>query len=146
MFELCRSNWNFLSLKLIPTERVSVLDFNLGIKILDDTSSRKNKRSPPPLPLWSCLHGALKPLIKNQTVGNESSIFVSEMRSKLCQSCVYIQPFNVKASSHWISWGAREQVNDVLIKTLLSSAKSLHRYFRMKHQTVLTSHFFLFTH
>ena len=39
-----------------------------------------------------------------------------------------------------------EQVNDVIMKTLLSYAKFLHRYFRMKHQTFLTSHFILFKH
>ena len=51
--------------------------------------------------------------------------------------CVYIRLFIVKASSVWISWNAREQINDVMLKTFFSYAKSLHRYFRMKHQTFL---------
>ena len=49
-----------------------------------------------------------------------------------------------KASSVWISWDTREQINDVILKTLISYAKSLHRYFRMQHLTFLTSHFILF--
>ena len=41
----------------------------------------------------------------------------------------------------------RKQINDVVLKTLFSYAKYLiHRYFRMKQQTFLTSHFMLFTH
>ena len=55
------------------------------------------------------------------------------------------RPFAVKASSVWNSWNIREQIKDVVLKTFLSSAKSLHRYFRMKHRAFLTSHFNLFT-
>ena len=60
--------------------------------------------------------------------------------------CVWlgVRPFTVKASSVWISWTAREEINDVVLKTFLCHAKSLHRYFRMKHLTFLTSHFILF--
>ena len=36
--------------------------------------------------------------------------------------CVCVRPFTVKASSVWISWSTSEQINDVLLKTLLSSA------------------------
>ena len=62
--------------------------------------------------------------------------------------CMYVcvRPFTVKASSVWISWTARERINDVVLKTFISCAKSLHRYFRMKHLTFLTNHFILFTH
>ena len=41
----------------------------------------------------------------------------------------------VKASSVWIRWDTREQINNVMLKTLNSCAKSLHRYFRMQHLT-----------
>ena len=43
--------------------------------------------------------------------------------------CVCLRPFIVKALSVWISWNAKEQINDVM----LSYAKP-YRYFRMKHQ------------
>ena len=49
-----------------------------------------------------------------------------------------------KASSVWISWDTREQINHVILKTLIPYAKSLHHYFRMQHLTFLTSHFILF--
>ena len=62
----------------------------------------------------------------------------------MCVS-MYLHPFTVKASSVWISWNTREQINDAVLKTFLSYVKSFHRYFRMKHQTLLTSHFILFT-
>ena len=52
--------------------------------------------------------------------------------------CVCLRPFSVKTSSVWVSWNAREQVNDIVLKTFLSSAKSLHRCFRMKHHAFLT--------
>ena len=38
------------------------------------------------------------------------------------------------------------QINDVVLETFLSSANSLHRCLRIKHQTFQTSHFILFTH
>ena len=51
--------------------------------------------------------------------------------------CVFvcIRPFTMKALSLMISWSVSEQINDFVSKTCLSSTKSLHRYFRMKHQT-----------
>ena len=49
--------------------------------------------------------------------------------------------FTVKTSSLWNSWNVREQINDVVLKTFLSFAKSLHHYFSTVH-----SHFILFTH
>ena len=45
--------------------------------------------------------------------------------------CVCLRLLTLKASSVWISWNPKEQINDVVLKTFLSSAKSLHRYFRM---------------
>ena len=64
-----------------------------------------------------------------------------------CSSvCVCLRPFTLKASSVWISWNATEQINDVVLNTFLFSAKSLHRYYSMEHQSFLTSHFILFTH
>ena len=59
---------------------------------------------------------------------------------------VCLRQFTMKASSVWISWNTREQINDVELKTFLSYAKSLHRYFRVKRLTFLTSYFILFTH
>ena len=56
--------------------------------------------------------------------------------------CVRSRQFTAKASSVWISWTAREQINDVVI----SYAKSLHCHLRIKHLTFLTSRFILFTH
>ena len=41
----------------------------------------------------------------------------------------------VKASSVWTSWDTRVQINDVVLKTLDSSAGSLHRYFGMQNLT-----------
>ena len=60
--------------------------------------------------------------------------------------CVCLRLLTVKASSVWISWNAKEQINDAVLKTFFSSAKSLDRYFKMQHQFSLTSHFILFTH
>ena len=52
----------------------------------------------------------------------------------------------VKGSSVSNSSNAREQINDVVLKTLLSSPKSLHCYFRMKYRACLTNHFIWFTY
>ena len=46
--------------------------------------------------------------------------------------CVCLHPSTVKASSVWIRWDTREQINNVMLKTLNSYADSLHRYFRMQ--------------
>ena len=51
--------------------------------------------------------------------------------------CVCLRPSTVNASSVW-SWNSRGQINDVVLKTFLSSAKSLHRYFSIKHRALLT--------
>ena len=67
------------------------------------------------------------------------------VRVRVCV-CVCVRLFTMKASSVWISWNAREQINDVMLKTFFSYAKSLHCYFTMKHQTLLTSLFILLTH
>ena len=48
---------------------------------------------------------------------------------------VCLRPSTVKASSVWIRWYTREQINDVVLKTLNSYADSLHRYFRMQNLT-----------
>ena len=60
--------------------------------------------------------------------------------------CVSVPPFTVNVSSAWISCTTREQINNVVLKTLFSYAKSLHCYFRMRDLTFLNSHFILFTH
>ena len=46
--------------------------------------------------------------------------------------CVYLRPSTVRASSIWISWDTRVQINDVVLKTLDSSAGSLHPCFGMQ--------------
>ena len=48
---------------------------------------------------------------------------------------VCLWPFTVKVSSVWIRWDTSEQINDFMLKTLNSSAGSLHRYFRMQNLT-----------
>ena len=62
----------------------------------------------------------------------------------VCVCCV-LRPFTVKILSFWNSCNVREQINDVVLKTFVSSEKSHHSYFRMKHWAFLTSHFILFT-
>ena len=59
--------------------------------------------------------------------------------------CVCLRPSTVNASSVW-SWNSRGQINDVVLETFLSSTKSLHRYFSMKHRAFLTSRFIVLTH
>ena len=59
--------------------------------------------------------------------------------------CVCLRPSTLKASSVW-GWKSRVQINDVVLKTLFSSAKFLQRYFSMNHQAFLTSCFILFAH
>ena len=49
--------------------------------------------------------------------------------------CVCLGPSTVKASSVWISWDAREQINDVVLKTLDSSGGSNYCYFGMQNLT-----------
>ena len=60
--------------------------------------------------------------------------------------CVCLRPSTVKALSLWNRYDTSEQINDVMMKTLFSCAKSLHRYFRMQNLTFLTSHIILFAH
>ena len=49
--------------------------------------------------------------------------------------CVCVRLSNVKASSVWIKWDTREQINDVMLKTWNSSAGSFHRYIGMQNLT-----------
>ena len=49
--------------------------------------------------------------------------------------CVCLRPSTVKASSVWIKWDTKQQINDVVLKTLDSSAGSLHRYFGIQKLT-----------
>ena len=76
---------------------------------------------------------------------------VSLLRACVCvcvcvRVCVCLRPSTVKAPSVQNSWNASKQINDVMLKTCISSAKSLHRYFRMKLRAFQTRHFILFTH
>ena len=74
-------------------------------------------------------------------------VYLRPFTVKVCVCvCMYLRPFTVKASSVCISWDIREQINDVMLKALISYAKSLHRYFRIQHLTFLTSHIILFAH
>ena len=49
--------------------------------------------------------------------------------------CVCVHPSTMKASSVWIRWDTREQINDVMFKMLNSSAGSRHHCFRMQNLT-----------
>ena len=40
--------------------------------------------------------------------------------------CGYVRPSTVKASSVWIRWDTKEQISDVMLKTLISYTKFLH--------------------
>ena len=62
--------------------------------------------------------------------------------------CVYVclRPFTVKVSSVLNRCNVREQINNVELTMFLSSPKSIHHYFRMKHRAFLTIHFNLLTH
>ena len=59
--------------------------------------------------------------------------------------CVCLRPSTVNALSVW-DWNSRGKINDVVLKTFLSSAKSLHRYFSMKDGAFLAGRFILITH
>ena len=61
--------------------------------------------------------------------------FVHDFLMMLTCVCVCLSLSTVKASSVWISWDTREQINDVVLKTLDSSAGSLHLYFGMQNLT-----------
>ena len=74
-----------------------------------------------------------------QKTKNEKTIYIEDL------VCVCLRPSTLKASSVW-GWKSRVQINDVVLITLFSSAKFLHRYFSMNHQAFLTSHFILFAH
>ena len=52
-------------------------------------------------------------------------------------ACLYVclRPSTVKASSVWIRWDTREQINDIVLKTFNSSSGSPHRYFGMQNLT-----------
>ena len=45
--------------------------------------------------------------------------------------CVCLHPSTVKALSVWIRWDTRERINDIMLKTLISYAKALYRYFNI---------------
>ena len=53
--------------------------------------------------------------------------------------CVCVRQSTVKASSLWIREDTMEQINDVMLKTSISYAKSLQRYCRVQYLTFLTS-------
>ena len=55
--------------------------------------------------------------------------------------CVYVHHLE-----GFIYLGFEFQWTDQRLKKFLSSAKSLHRYFSMKHQALITSRFIQFTH
>ena len=55
-------------------------------------------------------------------------------RACVCM-CVCVHPSTMEASSVWIRWDTREQINDVMLKMLNSSAVSSHRYLRKQNLT-----------
>ena len=80
--------------------------------------------------------------LKIAELNKKTSVLVTMIAVSVC-GC--LGPSTVKVSSVQ-GWNSRGQINDVFLKTILSSAKSLHRYFSMKHLAFLTSHFIMFTH
>ena len=71
----------------------------------------------------------------------------------VCVCVVCLNPSNVKASSV-CSWNSNRsgnkefelgRINDAVLKTFRSCAKSLHRYFNIKQRAFITSRFILFT-
>ena len=70
---------HLLFLKLISTERLSILHFDLHCNKRDEMSSLIYNRRPPPLSFLSYLYGVVKPTL-NWSERNESSSFVSEIR------------------------------------------------------------------
>ena len=98
--------------------------------------------------------------LKNNKSSNDKSSLLESTSSNYCTDvlatpmkvlphsvcvCVCLRPSTVKVSSVW-GWNSRGQISDVVLKMFLSSAKSLHCYFSMKHRAFLTSCFILFTH
>ena len=59
--------------------------------------------------------------------------------------CMCLHPSTVKGLFVLV-WNFRGQINDVVLKTFLSPAKSLHSCFIMKQRVFLTSRFIWFTH
>ena len=53
--------------------------------------------------------------------------------------CVCVRQSTVKASSLWIRGDTMEQINDVMLKRLISYDKSIKRYCRVQYLTFLTS-------
>ena len=53
--------------------------------------------------------------------------------------CVHVYILSPWRLHLFLGWNSRGQINDLVLKTLLSSTKFLHRYFSMKHQAFLTS-------
>ena len=87
------------------------------------------------------IHNSMSLISSSYSVCLSLSVYVC-VCVRVCV-CVCVRPFTVKASSVWISWTTREQIDDVVLKTLFSYFRSLHRCFRMKHLTFLTSYFIL---
>ena len=77
---------------------------------------------------------------------NFFKINISELRARVCVF-VCLRPSTVKGSSVWIRWYTREQIDDVMLQTSISCAKSLHHYFRLQQSlTFITCHCILFAH
>ena len=63
-------------------------------------------------------------------------LILAHARARVCVCmCVCVHPSTMEASSVWIRWDTREQINDVMLKILNSSAVSSHRYLRMQNLT-----------
>ena len=86
------------------------------------------------------------PADKRQSFLQAWSIFLGVCVCTCVCVCVCLRPFIVKALPVWISWNTREQINDVILETLISYAKFLHSYFRMQHLIFLTSHLIMLIH
>ena len=87
---------HFLFLKLISTERLSILHCDLHCNKSDGMSSLIYNRRQPRLLFLSYLYGVVKPSILNWAEGNESSSFVSEIRKILTfLSSIYTKESNL---------------------------------------------------
>ena len=95
----------FLLFKLISTERLPVLRWDLDSNKSDGMSSLMYNRRSPPLSFLLCVYGVVKFSILNWAKGNESSSFVSEIRKmSMLLSSIYIKESNLVLTEFMFTW------------------------------------------
>ena len=95
----------FVFLKLISTEGLSILHWDLHYNKRDGTSSLICNRRPPPLAFLSYLYGLVKASNLNWTKRNESSSFTSEIRKMLTfLSRIYLKESNLFLIEFMFTW------------------------------------------